>query len=207
MISFKGTFASSFRDCKVSTLKRSKKHVSKTIIYVRPKPGITPGPKQLAIVQIGQHYYTAALGRSGITRFKKEGDGATPQASMRCLFGFWRSGRSHRPQSSLTFLSAKQSHGWCDASDSPNYNAPVQRPFNKSHETLQRDDRLYNHVVVLDWNIAPITGGRQRGRGSAIFLHMAKEGYTPTEGCIALAPQDLMHLSRRLNQNTYFKVL
>jgi L,D-peptidoglycan transpeptidase YkuD (ErfK/YbiS/YcfS/YnhG family) len=31
----------------------------------------------------------------------------------------------------------------------------------------------------------------ERGRGSAIFLHLAREDGRPTEGCVALAPRDL----------------
>lgn len=203
MISFKGTYASSFRDRKVSVSKQARKRV----IYVRSKPGAAPMAKNQAILQIGQHYYRAALGRSGITAFKREGDGATPLASMRCLFGFWRGERGTRPQTNLSFLRTKPTHGWCDTSHNPNYNGPVSRPFNQSHETLQREDRLYDYVVVLDWNIAPKTGGKRKGRGSAIFLHVAKEGYPPTEGCIALYPKDLAHLLRRLNAQSYFKVV
>lgn len=212
MISFKGTYVSSFRDQKVKPQKKLKNQPfeaknRKKIVYLRQKPEITKGPKQRAIVQIGHHFYLAALGRSGITTRKCEGDGATPRAEMRCLFGFWRGPRGQKPASPLRFLRAEKTHGWCDQSGNPNYNGPVKRPFHQSHETLRRDDRLYDQVVVLDWNIAPITGGRQRNRGSAIFLHVAKEGYQPTEGCIALYPKDLAHLLRRLDHHTYFKVV
>jgi L,D-peptidoglycan transpeptidase YkuD (ErfK/YbiS/YcfS/YnhG family) len=31
----------------------------------------------------------------------------------------------------------------------------------------------------------------ERGRGSAIFLHLARPDYAPTEGCVALAEPDL----------------
>ena len=30
-----------------------------------------------------------------------------------------------------------------------------------------------------------------RGRGSAIFLHVASPGYRPTEGCVAMTDRDL----------------
>lgn len=40
---------------------------------------------------------------------------------------------------------------------------------------------------MLGWNDAPV----QRSRGSAIFLHVARPDYAPTEGCIALALGDL----------------
>lgn len=199
MISFKGTFTSSICDRPVRATTRPKKH----IIYVRMKPN---GPQQ-AIVQIGQHYYIAALGRTGIKSRKYEGDGATPRAEMRCLMGFWRGERGKKPVISLPILKSKDHFGWSDGAEDPNYNRPVPRPHKASHETLQREDRLYNYVIVLDWNITTKTGGRRRGRGSAIFLHVAKEGYQPTEGCIALYPKDLAKILPRLTRQTFFKVI
>lgn len=199
MISFKGTFASSICDHRVKREKERQKH----IIHIRKKPG-TP---QQAIMQIGQHYYIAALGRTGITSLKREGDGATPRAEMRCLMGFWHNQRGKKPIISLPILKSENHHGWSDAIKDPNYNRPVRRPYSPSHETLQRQDQLYNQVVVLDWNITAQTGGRQRGRGSAIFLHVAKEGYKPTEGCIALHPKDLAKILPRLTRHSYFKVI
>ncbi|OYW94359.1 MAG: hypothetical protein B7Z13_04855, partial [Caulobacterales bacterium 32-67-6] len=66
-------------------------------------------------------------------------------------------------------------------------NRLVQLPFSASHEILWREDGLYDLVVVLGHNddppIAPL--------GSAIFLHLAKPDYAPTEGCIALSRADL----------------
>jgi len=37
-----------------------------------------------------------------------------------------------------------------------------------------------------------------RGRGSAIFVHLARPGFTPTDGCIALSRRDLTMLLSRL---------
>lgn len=209
MILFKGTYASFLRERKV---KNVTKHV-KRFIYVRRKPGFVgghDGAKHKAIVQLGGRSYIAALGRSGITAFKREGDGATPRASMRCLMGFWRQNKrmgTMKPRTALPIFATKGAMGWCDAVRNPRYNAPVMRPFNASHETLQRADVLYDCGIVLDWNITPNTGGRQRGRGSAIFLHVAKKGYMPTEGCIALRPSDLRHVVRQLNTRSIFKVV
>jgi L,D-peptidoglycan transpeptidase YkuD (ErfK/YbiS/YcfS/YnhG family) len=45
-------------------------------------------------------------------------------------------------------------------------------------------------IGVLGWNDAPV----MRGRGSAIFLHLARPGFSPTEGCIALEQQDLLRV-------------
>jgi L,D-peptidoglycan transpeptidase YkuD (ErfK/YbiS/YcfS/YnhG family) len=40
------------------------------------------------------------------------------------------------------------------------------------------------------------------GRGSAIFLHIAKEGFSPTEGCVALAPPDLMSVLKEVDADS-----
>lgn len=88
----------------------------------------------------------------------------------------------------------KPADGWCDAVRDRNYNRPVQHPYPASAERLWREDRLYDVVVVLDHNQQP----RIRGHGSAIFLHVRRPGSAPTEGCVALEPNDLRRLLRVL---------
>ena len=72
--------------------------------------------------------------------------------------------------------------GWCEVPDDRNYNRPVKMPYGASHERMRRADDLYDVCIVLDWNIRP----RRRGRGSAIFFHLARPGFTPTQGCVAV---------------------
>jgi L,D-peptidoglycan transpeptidase YkuD (ErfK/YbiS/YcfS/YnhG family) len=92
----------------------------------------------------------------------------------------------------------RERDGWCDASADRNYNRPVRHPYPASAERLWRADGLYDIVVVLDCNDRP----RVRGRGSAIFMHVAKPGYAPTEGCIALAQAHLLRLLVRLRRRS-----
>lgn len=92
--------------------------------------------------------------------------------------------------------------GWCDDPDSWLYNRPIVAPFRQSHENLWRDDHLYDIVIVLDYNIMP----RRRMRGSAIFLHCARPGFAPTEGCIALAVDDFRRLLPRLSRQTVLTI-
>jgi L,D-peptidoglycan transpeptidase YkuD (ErfK/YbiS/YcfS/YnhG family) len=80
--------------------------------------------------------------------------------------------------------------GWCDAPDDPAYNQPVRLPYPASAERLWCDDRVYDLIVVLGYNDDPVVPGA----GSAIFLHLARPDYAPTQGCIALAATDLLHL-------------
>lgn len=143
-----------------------------------------------------------ALGRSGISAFKREGDGATPLARMRLLSGFFRPDAAMPRHGALALTAIRPRDGWCDAAGDPNYNRPVRLPFASGHERMWRADRLYDAVVVLDWNIRP----RTRNRGSAIFLHVARPGFAPTEGCVAVSPAAMRWLLPRLSARTVLSV-
>lgn len=144
-----------------------------------------------------------ALGGSGITRSKREGDKATPAGRMRLLHGYFRSDRMGRPHCTVIMRPLPSNLGWCDDPSSATYNRPRKLPMSAAHETMWRQDHLYDVVFVLDYNIAP----RRSGRGSAIFLHCAKHGLSPTLGCVALEPADLRRLLSRLAQSVVLHVL
>ncbi|WP_188823942.1 L,D-transpeptidase family protein [Brucella endophytica] len=168
-------------------------------IDVRSRPG---NPSQGLLVTRNL-VLPCALGKRGITAFKREGDGATPLGAMRLLYGWRRRRRNFAPVSLLPFRTIHPDDGWCDASADRNYNRRVAVPYGPSHEKLWRDDGLYDICIVLDWNIRP----RRRGRGSAIFFHLARTGYLPTEGCIALKRADMARLLPYLNSGTTIRVL
>jgi len=130
-----------------------------------------------------------AMGRGGIRALKREGDGATPRARLRTVGGYVRPGTC-RAASRLPLEQIRPDLGWCDAPDDRNYNRPVRLPYSASHERMWREDGLYDFCLVLDWNIRP----RRRNAGSAIFLHLARPGYRPTEGCIAVSRADMRRL-------------
>jgi L,D-peptidoglycan transpeptidase YkuD (ErfK/YbiS/YcfS/YnhG family) len=163
-----------------------------------------PGSQTQGLLNWGGLVFPCALGRGGISSAKREGDGATPLGPMRLLHGYYRKGRllsAHRSRLALTPIAPDD--GWCDAPRDRNYNRPVRLPYPASSERMMRDDRLYDCCIVLDYNIAP----RKRGRGSAIFLHIAREGYWPTEGCVAVAPLTMARLLPHLSRHTIMRVL
>ena len=131
-----------------------------------------------------------ALGRAGVVAAsrKHEGDGATPCGPLPLRRVFYRADRGRIPATALPRVPIAPDDGWCDAPADPLYNRLVRRPFAASHEALWRDDTLYDIVAELGWNDAPVAPGR----GSAIFLHLARPDYGPTEGCIALSRPDLL---------------
>ena len=164
-----------------------------TSIVVRRSP-LSP---TRGILRLGPLAIPCALGRSGTTARKREGDGATPLGCHRVLSGAARRDRWRMvPPSPLPLPAIHASDGWCDAPADPAYNRPVRLPHRSSAERMRRDDRLYDAVVVLDFNVIE----RVRGRGSAIFFHVSNPGMPPTEGCIALSPRAmrtvLPHLRR-----------
>ena len=132
--------------------------------------------------------YRCALGRSGISEVKFEGDGATPAGLFPLRGLFYRPDRLDLPQTGLRVLPLEENMGWCDAPRHPSYNRLVRLPFDASHEKMWRDDGLYDLVVVLGHNDDP----PRANRGSAIFMHIARDGYAPTEGCVALSREDLL---------------
>jgi L,D-peptidoglycan transpeptidase YkuD (ErfK/YbiS/YcfS/YnhG family) len=162
-----------------------------------------PGKPCQAIVQAGPLTFRAALGRSGRTTNKREGDGATPIAAMRLMRGFFRGDHVRMPQTALPMTPIRPSMLWCDAPTDPNYNRPVSSPFTPSHERLMRADGLYDICLVMDWNIT----SRRRGRGSAIFFHLARPGYQPTEGCVAVMMRDMQRLLPLIGPQTMVRVV
>jgi L,D-peptidoglycan transpeptidase YkuD (ErfK/YbiS/YcfS/YnhG family) len=134
---------------------------------------------------------------------KREGDGATPLASMRLCYGYVRRDRGVRLGGLLPLKAARRDDGWCDAVDDRNYNRPVRLPYGASAEAICRSDRLYDVCIVLDFNLRP----RRRGGGSAIFLHVAKEGMRPTLGCVAVEPAVMRRLLQHLSPRTRLDVV
>jgi L,D-peptidoglycan transpeptidase YkuD (ErfK/YbiS/YcfS/YnhG family) len=143
-----------------------------------------------------------AIGRGGIRRGKREGDHATPGGAFRLLGGFFRPDRVLRKAWVSPMRPVRPGDGWCDDPRSALYNRHVVLPCRASHEKLWRADRIYDHVIVLDYNIHP----RRKNRGSAIFLHCARPDFAPTSGCIALRLDDLRRLLPRLARKAMLTV-
>jgi L,D-peptidoglycan transpeptidase YkuD (ErfK/YbiS/YcfS/YnhG family) len=141
---------------------------------------------------LGSTSTRCALGRSGVIAAadKREGDGATPLGLWVIRRLLYRPDRGDAPMTGLPSAPIAANDGWCDAPGDPAYNRPVTLPYPASAERLWRDDHVYDLVGVLAHNDDPPISGR----GSAIFLHLARDGYLPTEGCVALSRPDLERL-------------
>ncbi len=134
-----------------------------------------------------------AVGRGGIAVDKREGDGATPTGRFALRRALYRPDRLiAAPATGLPRAALTEQDGWCDDPADAAYNQPVRLPFGAHHERLWRDDGLYDVIVVLGHNDRPVVAGL----GSGIFLHVAAPGFAPTEGCVALALDDLLGVLR-----------
>nr|WP_304051309.1 L,D-transpeptidase family protein [Jatrophihabitans endophyticus] len=141
-----------------------------------------------AMLRLDDRLLPAVIGAGGIRADKSEGDGATPAGLLPLRRVLYRADRVSIPTTTLPREAIAPEDGWCDDPSHPRYNRPVTLPFEGRHERLWRPERIYDVVAVLGWNDDPV----RPGRGSAIFLHATSPDDRPTEGCIALAPADLL---------------
>ncbi len=149
-------------------------------------------------LHIGDLCFPCALGKSGKTYMKREGDAASPKGTWQPLQLFYRADRMRRPKTGLKSRPIRPMDGWCDAVLDRNYNRLISHPYPASAERLWRQDHLYDLLVILNHNSNP----RRQGHGSAIFIHAAALDYSPTEGCIALSPEHLKILVAHMNPRT-----
>ncbi len=134
--------------------------------------------------------FQAALGKSGVRVHKEEGDSGTPAGLLPLRRVLYRADRVPPPRCAVPVEPIAAQDGWCDDPGHRDYNRPVRLPHEGRHEELWRRDGIYDVIGVLGWNDQPVV----KGHGSAIFLHVARSGHAPTEGCVALALADLTRL-------------
>jgi L,D-peptidoglycan transpeptidase YkuD (ErfK/YbiS/YcfS/YnhG family) len=139
-----------------------------------------------------------ALGRGSINANKREGDGGTPRGVFHPVRLWWRADRMPRPATHLPVRRIGPGDGWCEDPRDRRYNRPVRVAPGSSADRLARVDSLYDLIVEIDHNTRP----RIVGRGSAVFIHVARPDYKPTAGCIALTAPALRRLVARLSRRT-----
>jgi L,D-peptidoglycan transpeptidase YkuD (ErfK/YbiS/YcfS/YnhG family) len=135
-----------------------------------------------------------AVGRGGIGEKLREGDGITPLGRWPLRQVLYRADRITAPKTRLPIAPIEPDQAWCDVPGDPNYNRLVRLPYPSLDERLWRDDSLYDLIVVVGFNDSPPVAGK----GSAIFLHLARADYGPTAGCVALSRDDLIEAVEQL---------
>jgi L,D-peptidoglycan transpeptidase YkuD (ErfK/YbiS/YcfS/YnhG family) len=181
-----------------ATRRRTNRHPTRHTTLARIDVRRRPGDRRKGLIAAGPLRIAAALGRSGIKADKREGDGATPAGRFRPVRLWWRRDRLPRPRTPLPVRPIGPADGWCEDPADRRYNRAVKLPPGAAADRLRRDDALYDMVIEIDHNVRP----RIAGRGSAVFIHVAKAGLAPTAGCIAMPAAALRRLLARLGPKT-----
>ena len=172
-------------------------------LRVRRAPWLFGQAPAVAFLSVGPISLPCAIGRAGVTRKKREGDGATPIGRFRMLSWRFRPGSPAFPRGNLDARAIRRDDGWCDDPSSGAYNRPIKLPARAGYETLWRDDGKYAVIGVLDCNIRP----RKRAGGSAIFFHLCDAQFGPTAGCVAVRSNDFRKIARLISRRTILEVV
>ena len=146
--------------------------------------------------------FHCSLGKAGIKKKTKEGDQVTPKGIFKVIKIYYRKDKIKKIISPIKKIQIKKNMGWCDDPKSDLYNQQIKLPSKFSYEKLYRKDGLYDIILVLNYNTSPIV----KKKGSAIFIHIAKRKFKPTEGCIGLKKNDLIKLLKKIKKNTKIKI-
>jgi L,D-peptidoglycan transpeptidase YkuD (ErfK/YbiS/YcfS/YnhG family) len=146
--------------------------------------------------------FRCSLGEAGIMKKKEEGDNITPKGEFKIIKVYYRDDKIKNITTSIKKLKIKKNTGWCDDPNSKFYNKQIKLPSKFSHEKLYRNDNLYDLILVSNYNMNPII----KNKGSAIFIHVAKNSYEKTKGCIALKKKHLIKLLSQIKKDTRIKI-
>ena len=139
-----------------------------------------------------------ALGRGGILANKREGDGGTPRGTYYPRQLWWRADRHPKPRTFLPVRPIRPEDAWCEDPQDRHYNQPIRLVRDQAGDRLTREDHLYDFIVEIDHNAGP----RVAGRGSAVFLHLARNNFAPTAGCVSMTKSAMLRLLRRMGPQT-----
>ena len=154
-------------------------------------------------ISYGNYKAKCAIGKRGISIKKKEGDLITPKGTFKIREIFYRKDRVQNLKTRLKKTAIRKNMGWCDDPKSKKYNKLIYFPFKYSAEKLYRRENIYDIILVLNFNMNPV----KKNKGSAIFIHVAKKSFQPTQGCIALNKFELIKLVKSIKINTVVKII
>jgi|TARA_B110000444_G_C18747181_1_gene550860 L,D-peptidoglycan transpeptidase YkuD (ErfK/YbiS/YcfS/YnhG family) len=154
-------------------------------------------------IYIKYYKLKCAIGKRGINIKKREGDNITPRGKFALKSVLFRQDRVADIKTKLTKIKIEKNMGWCDDPNSKNYNKLIRYPFKYNAEKLYKKDNIYDIIITIDYNYNPII----KNKGSAIFIHIAKNNYSPTRGCIAISKRDMKKLLANINKNSKILII
>ena len=146
--------------------------------------------------------FRCALGNGGVKKKIIEGDNITPKGIFKIIKIYYRPDKIKKIKTLIKKIKIKKNMGWCDDPNSDFYNKQIKLPTKLSHEKFYRKDNLYDLIAVLNYNTNPII----KNKGSAIFIHIGKDLYKKTNGCIALKKEHLIKIISKIKKNTKIKI-
>jgi L,D-peptidoglycan transpeptidase YkuD (ErfK/YbiS/YcfS/YnhG family) len=169
-----------------------------SVLRVRSRPGA----RSQGWLRAGGKIFPVALGRAGIRALKREGDGGTPTGTFRPIRLWWRADRLPRPRTQLPMRRITPDDAWCEDPSDRRYNRAFRRSATEPGDRLRREDGLYDLIIEIDHNTRP----RVANLGSAVFVHVARDAFGPTAGCVALRRNDLLRLLSRIGSKTRIRI-
>ena len=152
---------------------------------------------------INDYRIKCAVGKRGIGKKKKEGDFITPIGVFKIRFLLYRKDRVKKINTTLKKYIITKNMGWCDDPKSNKYNKLITTPFNYRYEKLFKKNNTYDIILVLNYNMSPI----KKNKGSAIFIHVAKNNYKSTSGCVAIKKNQLIKILKIIKKNSMVKII
>jgi len=146
--------------------------------------------------------FKCSLGKNNIKKHKIEGDYSTPSGKFKIVKIFYRADKIKNISSLFKLYKIKKNDGWCDDINARKYNRYIKLPCSYSHEKLWRNDKIYDVIIVLDYNYKSTI----RGKGSAIFIHIKRGNYEPTKGCIGISKKNITLLLKKISKKTIIKI-
>ncbi|MBU6476278.1 MAG: L,D-transpeptidase family protein [Alphaproteobacteria bacterium] len=169
------------------------------LVVTAPSPAATT-----ATLSVNGKTYPCTLGRAGVTgpAEKTEGDGKTPLGVYPLRLLYYRADRVAKPETGLPLKVLTPETGWCEDPSHPDYNREISLPHPAGHDHMTRADALYDYVVVVGYNDSPVV----TGKGSAIFIHLARPDFSPTAGCVGLRAEDMRELLKICNETSTIEI-
>jgi len=146
--------------------------------------------------------FFCVFGRDGVTDKKKEGDWKTPLGTFPIRKIYYREDKIPKLNTNIESIPLLRDDAWCDDPKKEKYNTFIKLPLDGGYENLWREDEMYDIVIIIGYNDAPII----KDKGSAIFLHIAKENMEYTKGCLALKKEDMLYLVQNINSDTEIEI-
>ena len=153
-------------------------------------------------LSINNYRVKCAIGKRGINVKKKEGDLITPKGLFKIKFILYRKDRIFNLKTKIKKMAINKNMGWCDDPRSIYYNKLINLPFKYSAEKLYRTENTYDIIFVLNYNMRPII----KNKGSAIFIHIAKNNFKKTAGCVAIKKTSMKKIASIIDKKTLVKI-